>query len=606
MGASEGQTGSAATNRLFGMLRFVGLIIAVCVVADCVQYMAWAANRLPGAGSIGAEQPQFSVDPSAGPGYVKVAAVDRGSPLERAGVVAGDRLRFAPTFDYLRYRRAGETVHATVDRAGRTFPVTMVAAPRSGPPDWSAVLFYLGNLIPTAFGGFILWRSRGRVAAMLLAGALISFGPPSVSAMMWEGGRAGFVLLSIFNRTCIVAVSVFLAAFAIRFLADQVGRLSRWHWIALGLYSGVNLVCLVLWCLGDFNAVSLPLIDSATNLVSGVGYVGFAASMVYLGLAWRRSARAERDRIALFLVGVAAMIVAQALSVVVFVGLDQNFTMSNPLLFVAEFLSGVVAPGLLTHAILRHRVLDLGFILNRTIVFGVVSAVLLIAFGLIEWGVDHLVKIEGRENNALVDAAIALGVYLVFHRFRHVAERSVEFLFFRAWHEKEAGLRRAVANAGFITESGPLIEAAMRAFASFCGGAAVAVYLKDEVGAYALTGGEGAATIDVNEPMVVSMRAESKPVRSNETQRLNADLGLPMMHRNELLGFVLLAAKPGDGDYRVDEVEVLAWAAHQIGLDLHAQEVERLEALVRAQEQRISILEAISASPSSRKRTSRV
>ena len=47
-------------------------------------------------------------------------------------------------------------------------------------------------------------------------------------------------------------------------------------------------------------------------------------------------------------------------------------------------------------------------------------------------------------------------------------------------------------------------------------------------------------------------------------------------HAGTLNGFVLLGRKPNGESYRPDEVELLEFAAHQVGLDLHALEVEEL------------------------------
>jgi hypothetical protein len=44
---------------------------------------------------------------------------------------------------------------------------------------------------------------------------------------------------------------------------------------------------------------------------------------------------------------------------------------------------------------------------------------------------------------------------------------------------------------------------------------------------------------------------------------------------------ILIGAKPSGEDYRPDEQEALAAAAQRIGMDLHALEIDRLEAEVR-------------------------
>ncbi|MEI9904064.1 MAG: hypothetical protein WDN06_08805 [Asticcacaulis sp.] len=64
------------------------------------------------------------------------------------------------------------------------------------------------------------------------------------------------------------------------------------------------------------------------------------------------------------------------------------------------------------------------------------------------------------------------------------------------------------------------------------------------------------------------MKADRAPVEAAD------HLFLPMIHRAELAGFVRLDLKPSGERYRPDERDVLAWAVHQIGLDLYALKVE--------------------------------
>jgi hypothetical protein len=77
---------------------------------------------------------------------------------------------------------------------------------------------------------------------------------------------------------------------------------------------------------------------------------------------------------------------------------------------------------------------------------------------------------------------------------------------------------------------------------------------------------------------LAAMRAELGPIVPTEIgSPLDAALALPMMHQAALAGFILLGLKPTGEDYRPDEVEVMAWATHQIGLDLQAIRVRELE-----------------------------
>jgi len=53
-------------------------------------------------------------------------------------------------------------------------------------------------------------------------------------------------------------------------------------------------------------------------------------------------------------------------------------------------------------------------------------------------------------------------------------------------------------------------------------------------------------------------------------------IALPMIHRGILSGFVVLAPRPDGNLYRPDEIELLEFAVTQVGLDLHALQVDEL------------------------------
>lgn len=128
----------------------------------------------------------------------------------------------------------------------------------------------------------------------------------------------------------------------------------------------------------------------------------------------------------------------------------------------------------------------------------------------------------------------------------------------------------------------PLATVFVNALHTFCDGAGVALYLQNKDGNYTLDKGMVAnvpSTIDADDPALIALRADPAPLEPGSVaSTLLAALVLPMAHRSELTGFVCISEKPAGLDYRPDEKELLGWAAHQIGLDLHALRVEHLEA----------------------------
>lgn len=241
-----------------------------------------------------------------------------------------------------------------------------------------------------------------------------------------------------------------------------------------------------------------------------------------------------------------------------------------------NIVNGVVwsiVQSMLTYAVLRHRIFDFGFAINRTLVYSVTSILLLVTFGLVEWVVGHVVHVEGREKNVLLDGAIALGVYLAFHRLRHGVEHWIERLFFSSWHQAEHALRQFVREAAHVRSRSALIEQTTRALGRFAG---AAVHLYSIKASQFVS--DGGPSTDIDDPLATALAETRKPLLLAETlSRLHGELAVPMLHRGELRGFVLLDAKPDGAAYRSDELEVLAYAVHQIGLDLAALDSEALK-----------------------------
>ena len=141
-------------------------------------------------------------------------------------------------------------------------------------------------------------------------------------------------------------------------------------------------------------------------------------------------------------------------------------------------------------------------------------------------------------------------------------------------------MRRFVREAAFATRPETLTGAYAAALSRYSDGAEAAVYLLRD-GGYHLAEGQVAGTgemLDADDLALMAMRAEPKAlVPDADTSRLKAALIAPMVNRNEVIGVALLGPKPSGASFRPDEIELVGWATRQIGLDLYALKVERLE-----------------------------
>jgi hypothetical protein len=563
----------------------LAVVFALYIVEQDVEALLWSMHRLPGAGSLGRDDRQSDgVDPGFGPGFLETRSVEPGSPIAKAGVSAGDHLRFDPAWRRLIYPRAGEIFHITVDHQGQRVQRDVVAVPRVKPPqatETSDATFVLVNLITGLFAVFILWRGGRKLGTLLLGLAISSFSLVWLNPQMWESEAHIFPVLFGLDYLTYAAIFPLFLAFSVRYGEETLGRRRTWEWGLVAAYAALYGGAVGVQAWTRWNIVTLPLVGDGGALAQFLTYPGGAACLYFLFLGWSRSGAVERGRYAFLLIGFAAILISQIIIEYVDLGLnDPNFT-ANPLLIPANILIGVVAPLLFTYAILRHRVMDLGFAINRTLVYTLVSAILLAAFGLIEWAVDHIVSIDGREKNALVDAAIAVAVFLTFHRVRDLVEHGVEYLFFKQWKKSAETFRQFVRTAAFATRPSSLTRGFAAALTQFADCAPAAVYIL-EGRAYNLVGGSVPGLgeqLDPDHPALMAIRAEPKVLILEPLHAIaEAAMMVPMVHRNEVIGITVLGAKPSGLDFRPDEVELIGWATNQVGLDLHALKVEGLEA----------------------------
>jgi hypothetical protein len=111
-----------------------------------------------------------------------------------------------------------------------------------------------------------------------------------------------------------------------------------------------------------------------SNLANLIGIAVVAAGGVLAALQYREASGEDRRRIGWVLVGYGVTITS-------FVATNALITapvMGSAELQAAAQLADIALPLALAYAILRHRVLDIGFVLNRTVVYAAVTSVVVV------------------------------------------------------------------------------------------------------------------------------------------------------------------------------------------------------------------------------------
>ncbi len=118
-------------------------------------------------------------------------------------------------------------------------------------------------------------------------------------------------------------------------------------------------------------------------------------------------------------------------------------------------VAALVAPFVLCYAILKHRVVDVSFVVNRAVVYTVLIAVLVIVFESFSWVTERL--LQRTRTVEILQMILAIGLAIsIQHSFRRV-EAIINRWLFKSVHDAQEHLAR-VASALISAESTGALE----------------------------------------------------------------------------------------------------------------------------------------------------
>ncbi len=233
---------------------------------------------------------------------------------------------------------------------------------------------------------------------------------------------------------------------------------------------------------------------------------------------------------------------------------------------VVTVLQGIALLGYL-YAVLRTRLIDVGFIVDRALVFGLLTALVFGTFSILEETL-HQFAVSDKIGWAL-QALAALVLALVLTPLHRRLESWIEQVFFRSQRLALLALERFARECPFVEREAHLLEMALERLKIQC--AAVAVYERagSSYRRHAASDESWPAAIDADDPVFVAMRASHEPVAlAAQANRIGAEgLALPMTVAESLLG--ALICRPRDGEQFAPEIRAaLANVAHHLGMAL--------------------------------------
>ena len=553
----------------------LAVLTAVLVVLNLWGMTNWQRDFVPGAAGkllVSLGKPDADYRRS-------VLSLRAGSPLVLAGVQIGDKLRYDRFGDRRRNMGTDEAIGMTVYTGNAARHIVVQPAPDPEDQALGRALPFVGGAgwlfawIATAIGFAVGWRRADSGAMRALSLALLATSPntfwpllppsaiQSVTAVAWIYWWAlvylGFLHFALsypeqappMRRQWIRHLYVgFAGLFTLYAIATAGTRIEFWPgaWVAATPW---------LFDLGAWFVVAAVL-----------------PALSALAWSWRRAAGPMRTRLAW--IGTCMGLIYAAYFL-----LNFNWLLGSPLTPATVRLTQVsmLLPAIcgLGYALLRHRIFDIGFALNRLAVWALVALALAAGVWLANGLVAPWLAFTTRPAGLAFDAATALLLAAALPWLRTAAEYTVQHLLYAGWQAREQTLQHALDAAARVQGSDTLLAHHIAALTAFSGGAAVAVY-QVRPGAGGHQARLMAATLEGAPPTLALSDADARQLRDGQLPAaLSAVAGaealtLPTLHRDALTGFLLLGTPPSLTPYRPDQRRAVERATHLLDQDLQA------------------------------------
>jgi hypothetical protein len=519
---------------------------------------------------VGGAPPWFGVwgvdfGASAEPYHLSALAVDPNGPAYRAGVRQGDLIdvrstnlvdRIAEFYQPL----DGRPIVASIRRGARTMNISVVPGPYLR---GDTLLSALSSLWILLFAVLILLRRAFVPGNLLLAAVLILFVgiPEIVTPWVWP-----YIVLYFGGEAFLVGVALW---------ATYAGCFGR---PLSPLRKAAQLLCYGL--AGSACAISLAALFAMVTLQIdptglwfspswGLVYTAAVFAAVLCGALAIAAARgADRQRAVWLLVPLAVMwLIFLANNWYVLLSSSYASTVVTGWVTTLAYL---VVPVVLTYAAVSRRLIDVGFVLNRTVVFAVVSTIVIGAFVLAEWAASAWLAGAMHTTSADIGIVVALVLGLSLRYIHRYVERFVDRVFFWKRHADEAALRRFAHESSYITDRSALLDRTLREVKAHTGAERAMILIRDGAASYVSASSGERVEIGENDPGMVALRAWHKAVdlRALPDTQLRGEYAFPMVSRGELVGVLVCGSKPDGELYAPDESDALLALAHGVGAAL--------------------------------------
>jgi len=287
-------------------------------------------------------------------------------------------------------------------------------------------LRWIGAAIETTvslaiFAFLAMRRPSLGTAALVWYGCGLVYGNPIIGMFGWLPDPA----FAIFGLTFLIATTDFpvfaLLLFITRFPKVPTGGAA----IVRRRVGDAIVAVAAVACVAVFVLEPIPFFWDTAHVA--LDLAATIAVLAFTVAAYASAIGEERQRIGWVLVGVVisemAYFIAQFFNVMLPIP-------ESDLIQAWLSLPGIALPIALAYAIVRHRVLDLGFALNRAAVFTATTAVVVGVFSALQWSANTLLVGMTRVHTFAIQLVIAIIVFFVVRAARTRTEHMISQVFF--------------------------------------------------------------------------------------------------------------------------------------------------------------------------------
>ncbi|MDE2196884.1 MAG: GAF domain-containing protein [Gammaproteobacteria bacterium] len=235
------------------------------------------------------------------------------------------------------------------------------------------------------------------------------------------------------------------------------------------------------------------------------------------------------------------------------------------------------------YSLLRHRVVNLSVVVDRALVYGGVT---MLVVGILATVNSLALRATlGEGTGLLLQVVVPLALGIVLGKVRIYMDRLVERVLFRRKYLADKALRTFARRCGHMQDVPHLLEAAVKEIQKHTGSPRVVLYAAADTGYTRMSQSPEARypeKLQADDPAMVATRAEHQAI---DLENLESGLGtdgcvFPMMVLGVLRGVLVCANRPGER-YATDEKKLLTHVARDVGAAWRILRARDNEAFVR-------------------------